>query len=224
MAWHHSAMLFLNKEGSMSRKFKLSNNYYDEDTKIFSKVNIKIDTGLTVLVGCNGAGKTTLLKQITHSLKTKNIPVLFHSNFTNGERDLKSKAAFRSQFDVVARIMSSSEGENIVNVLGFIAKEMGRMSRDNPDANELWFLFDAIDSGLSIDNIIEFKEILIPLVIENNNDKDIYFVISANEYEFARNEKCFDVMNGNYISFDDYEDYRDFILRSKEQKDKRYDQ
>ena len=209
----------------MSRKFRLSNDWYgDEDYKIFNKVQIQLNPGLTVLVGCNGAGKTTFLKQINQSLKNKDIPVMFHSNLTNGERELKSKAAFRSQFEIVALVMSSSEGENIVNVLSNIANEMGHMARSNPDAKELWFLFDAIDSGLSIDNIIEFKEVLIPLVIENNKDKDVYFLISANGYEFARKEKCFDVMNGKYITFNDYEDYRDYVLKSKEQKNKRYDE
>lgn len=207
----------------MSRKFRLSNNWYGNDEyKIFNKVQVQFNPGLTVIVGCNGAGKTTLLQQINESLENKDIPVMLHSNLTNGANALKSKAAFRSRFDVVARIMSSSEGENIVNVLEFIANEMGQMSRDNPDAKELWYLFDAIDSGLSVDNIVEFKQVLIPLVIENNGDKDVYFLISANEYEFVRNENCLDVMNGKYLKFKDYEDYRDFILKSREQKNKRY--
>ena len=94
--------------------------------------------------------------------------------------------------------------------------------RTNPDAKELWFLFDGIDSGFSIDNIIDFKKQLIPLVTENNAEKDIYFIISANVYEFAREENCFDVINGKYITFSDYEDYRSFILKSKEEKLKRY--
>lgn len=209
----------------MSRQFRLSNDWYGDDGfTIFKKKQIKINTGLTVLVGCNGAGKTTLLKQINQSLKNKDIPVLFHSNMQNGERELRSKAAFYGSFDIVARTMMSSEGENIVNVLEDIARKMGRMSQDNPDAKELWFLFDAIDSGLSIDNVIDIKESLIPLVIETEKNKDIYFVISANAYEFARNENCFDVINGKYIKFKDYEEYRDFILKTKEQKLERYDE
>ena len=119
--------------------------------------------------------------------------------------------------------MSSSEGENIVNVLGEVARKMGDLSRKNPKAKELWFLFDSIDSGLSIDNVIEFKEQLIPVVLENNKDKDIYFVVSTNGYEFARGENCFDVINGECVKFACYEEYRRFILKSKEQKLERYD-
>ena len=208
----------------MSRQFTLYNDWYDEDYfKIFKKKNITIESGLTVLVGCNGAGKTTMLNQIEDMLDRENIPVLLHSNITNGERDLKSKATFYGDFDLFARLMSSSEGENIVNVLSEVARKMGDLSRKNPKAKELWFLFDSIDSGLSIDNVIEFKEELIPVVLENNRDKDVYFVVSTNGYEFARGEEnCFDVINGKYIKFANYEEYRDFILKSKEQKLERY--
>lgn len=206
----------------MSRKFKLSNKYYDEDFRIFRRVNIEIEKGLTVLVGCNGAGKTTFLNQIKQDLENKDIPYLFHSNLHEGEKEWRSKACVSGNFEFLAQSMMSSEGENIVLVMGEIARRMGDLSRRNQDAKELWYLFDAIDSGLSIDNVLEIKEVLIPLVLENNKDKEVYFVISANEYELARNEKCFDVMNGKYISFKDYEDYRSFILKSKEQKNKRY--
>ena len=157
----------------MSRYFNLYNDWYGDDCEIFKNYQIKIDTGLTVLVGCNGAGKTTMLNQIEDMLDRENIPVLFHNNMTNGERDLKSKATFYGDFEMVARLMSSSEGENIVNVLGEVARKMGDLSRKNPKAKELWFLFDSIDSGLSIDNVIEFKEELIPVVLENNKDKDM---------------------------------------------------
>ena len=207
----------------MGRKFKLINCYYGEDYKMFKKVNIEIEKGLTVLVGCNGTGKTTMLEQLEAELKDKDIPVLFHSNLKNGIRDMRDKAFLVEDFEFVALSMSSSEGENIVNVMGEIAREMGRLTQHNPMADELWFLFDAIDSGLSVDNIVEIKETLLPLVVEHNPNKDVYFVFSANEYELARNENCFDVAHGKYIKFKDYEDYRKFILKSRKEKDKRYD-
>lgn len=207
----------------MSRQFTLNNDWYGEDDfKIFNKKKIAIKSGLTVLVGCNGAGKTTMLNQLKSALDRENIPVLFHSNMINGERDLKSRATFYGDFEMVARLMSNSEGENIVNVLGEVARKMGNLTTSNPNAKELWFLFDSIDSGLSIDNVIEFKEQLLPVVLESNRDKDVYFVVSTNGYEFARGENCFDVINGKYIKFANYEEYRDFILKSKEQKSERY--
>jgi energy-coupling factor transporter ATP-binding protein EcfA2 len=207
----------------MSRYFTLYDDWYGDDIKIFKKNNIEIKTGVTILVGCNGAGKTTLLHQIKQSLENKNIPVLLHDNKTQGERRVKDYSVFSGNFEMVARLLSSSEGENIVNVLGDVARKMGGFTKEHSDSNEIWFLFDAIDSGLSIDNVIDIKEQLIPIVIEHNSDKDIYFVISANSYECARNENCLDVINGEYIRFKDYEEYREFILKSKKQKLERYD-
>jgi len=208
----------------MSRQFTLNNDWYGEDDfNIFKKKKITINSGLTVLVGCNGAGKTTLLKQIEQSLKSKDIPVMLHNNKSDGERELKSRAALYGDFNIVAKLMMSSEGENIVNVMSEIARKMGDFTRRNGNSKELWFMFDAVDSGLSIDNILEIKEQLIPIVLEHDADKDIYFLISTNSYEFARGENCFDVINGKYIKFANYEEYRDFILKSKEQKLKRYD-
>lgn len=208
----------------MSRQFILNNDWYGEDDfNIFKKKKITIKSGLTVLVGCNGAGKTTLLKQIEQSLKSKDIPVMLHNNKSDGERELKSRAALYGDFNIVAKLMMSSEGENIVNVMSEIARKMGDFTRRNGNSKELWFMFDAVDSGLSIDNILEIKEQLIPIVLEHDADKDIYFLISTNSYEFARGENCFDVINGKYIKFANYEEYRDFILKSKEQKLERYD-
>lgn len=51
--------------------------------------------------------------------------------------------------------------------------------------------------------------------------KELYIVIAANEYELARNRKCFDVNNGIYIGFKDYEDYRNYIIKSRQAKEKR---
>lgn len=208
----------------MSRQFILNNDWYGEDDfNIFKKKKITIKSGLTVLVGCNGAGKTTLLKQIEQSLKSKDIPVMLHNNKSDGERELKSRAALYGDFNIVAKLMMSSEGENIVNVMSEIARKMGDFTRRNGNSKELWFMFDAVDSGLSIDNILEIKEQLIPIVLEHDADKDIYFLISTNSYEFARGENCFDVINGKYIKFANYEEYRDFILKSKERKLERYE-
>ena len=208
----------------MSRRFKLSNSYYEEDGKIFDKTFVTIKPGVTVLVGCNGAGKTTMLNQIKRTLGNKDIPYLFHGNLTDGEKEYRSKVLFYDDINFVARSMMSSEGENIVNVMEEVARKMGTLSRNNPTAKELWFLFDAVDSGLSVDNIVDLKERLFSLVLENEKCKDVYFVVSANEYELARDENCLDVIGCKYIRFNDYEEYRAFILQSKEAKRKRCNQ
>ena len=65
------------------------------------------------------------------------------------------------------------------------------------------------------------KKYLFNTIFEDTTGTDVYIVVSANEYELARGENCFDVYNGKYIQFEDYEDYRNFILNTRNIKDKR---
>lgn len=60
----------------------------------------------------------------------------------------------------------------------------------------MWFFFDAIDSGLSVDNIVDVKEYMFKTIFRTAPNTDIYIVVTANEYEFARGEECFDVYRG----------------------------
>ena len=82
---------------------------------------------------------------------------------------------------------------------------------------------DAVDSGYSVDNVGSLKEDFFQVVLEDAKKEgiELYIVIAANEYELARGESCMDVMNGKYLTFRDYEDYRKFILNSRKRKEKR---
>ena len=212
---------------------------------------IDIKPGLTVLVGCNGAGKTTLLHNIQNELKKKNVPFVEFDNLKDGGSNGISSASFNKNFTMMSLMMESSEGENIGHNFGqwvrgvreFIINgkyDSGRKEdrfadifRDKEEIekeneifknyNERWLLIDATDSGLSIDNVIEFKNVF-NLILEDAKsfDKEVYIIISANEYELARGEQCFDVNAGKYLTFTDYDDYRKFIIKSREKKDKRY--
>ena len=205
----------------MSRTFNIIRDYNEEGYVIFKKNTCTFESGVTILVGCNGSGKSTLLRQIESDLRKNNTPYIFHDADKDDVRMKRGEALFRNDIDFIAASMYSSEGENISNVLYGVIKEMGRLTKQNPDAKELWFLFDALDSGLSIDVIAEIKTGLFQFVIEQNPDKDVYIIVSANGYEFANGERCYDVANCKEITFKDYDDYRKFILKSKEQKNKR---
>ena len=203
---------------------------------------IELKTGLTVLVGCNGAGKSTLLLNIKESCKINNIPCLSYNNLTDGGSNALSGVFFDGDFNEGAYLWSSSEGECIKANLGRKAKifqefinkgiindrahRFARAFSDIEDkevkSNDRVFLFDAVDSGLSVDSIVEIKD-LFDIIMDDfkDSDKNIYIVIAANEYELARNCECFDVNTGKYIRFKDYEDYRTFILRSRKKKEDR---
>lgn len=232
----------------MPRKFKINPRFMGTDFDICKKKTITIKDGVTVLIGCNGAGKTTMLHQLKHNLTKENIPVIMFNNLQDGGHNSVSSAAFHDDFSFVATAMCSSEGENIVMNLGKFAKRLGRFvstGKDEKDISSLarafasargeeieeieipkerWILLDAIDSGLSVDNIVDVKKYLFETIFKHNPEMQIYIVVSANEYEMARGEQCFDVIGGKYINLPDYEAYRQFILDSKAEKEKRYNQ
>lgn len=203
------------------RKFKIYKDYCDIGCDIYKNETIEIQSGLTVLVGCNGMGKTTLIHQIKSQIKKGNIPFISYDNLNEGGSHSKSEAAFYNDWDFVSTSMQSSEGENIILNLGKLASKIGTFVRKNKDASEIWIFLDAVDSGLSVDNVVDVKEYLFKTIFDDNPNTDIYIIVSANEYELARDENCFDVYNGKYIKFKDYEEYRNFILETRKIKDKR---
>lgn len=229
----------------MSRKFQLIKDYYEEGFNLYKKKTIEIKPGVTVLVGCNGIGKSTLLKQMRDKLKKDKIPFVMFDNLKDGGSNAVSEAGFLGNFGFMATAIQSSEGENIVMNMGNLAARLGQFVKDGEDPkekkhakivramatlngeeipdepeipNERWILLDAVDSGLSVDNIVDIKEQLFKTILEYNYGNEIYIVISANEYEMAREENCFDVYNGKYVKFKNYEEYRDLVLQSKELK------
>lgn len=50
---------------------------------------------------------------------------------------------------------------------------------------------------------------------------ELYIIISSNEYELVDGSDCFDVMEGKYITFNSYAEYKEYILHTREKKDKR---
>lgn len=207
----------------MSRTFKVDQCPYDENEKVYAKNKITFEPGITILVGCNGSGKTTMIDCIIESqLKKLNIPVFNYSNLKSGGHNAISKSAFFNDFARTALLMQSSEGEQIFYNMGDTAAAVGRFAHKHKDAKELWFLFDAIDSGLSIDYIIDVKDQLFKTILEHNSDKDVYIIVSANNYEFCKGSMCMDVHNCKYVNIRTYEGFHKFVMKSRAIKDERY--
>lgn len=207
---------------------------------------IELEPGLTVLVGCNGAGKTTLLQNIKDEMKKQNVPCHLYNNLHDGGTTSVSEALFYNDMSLGASLWTASEGEAIKINLNQLTTKFNRFLEDGffdirknrlaniiklarndtteetLSTNKRVLLFDAVDSGLSVDSIIELK-LVFDTVIEKANELNVelYLIISANEYELARQSKCFDVNNGKYIEFQDYEAYRKFIIKSRANKEKR---
>lgn len=233
----------------MSRIIKTSRDPHGEGFYTCRKKEVEFFPGLTVLVGCNGAGKTTMLHDLEYGLKKENIPVFSFDNLKDGGSNSVSEAMYNGNFEFGATAICSSEGENIAMNLGKCAAKWRKFLQtgDNGNrfnrlaaafsvarggendekgqnfSNERWILLDAMDSGYSIDNVIEMKE-LFDLVLDDAKklNVDLYIVISSNEYELVRESNCMDVTEGKYITFSDYEEYKKFILHTRKKKEKRY--
>ena len=203
---------------------------------------VSFEPGLTVLVGCNGAGKTTLLQNVRDEMKKQNIPYHLYDNLKDGNSTSIAEAFFFGNSELGAALCYSSEGEAIkINFGqlstkfkrflqdGFFDTKSNRLARIFQDeseekevSNKRVLLFDAVDSGLSVDSIVEIKSVF-DLILQDAKEfgVEVYLIISANEYELARGTNCFDVNEGKYVTFADYEDYRSFIIKSRKKKEKR---
>lgn len=206
----------------MERRFKIDSEYYEDGLKLYKKKHVTFEPGITVLVGCNGSGKTTLIKQLNHEI-TRNLklPCVYFNNLEKGGRESLSSAFYYQDFSFVSAMMSASEGEGIALNMQKVACLIGNMFKKNPDSDEYWILLDAIDSGLSVDAVADIKKGLFKTIFDIYGNKNVYVIISANEYEMARGEKCFDVVDCKYINIKSYDRYRNVILRSRDYKDKR---
>ena len=228
-------------------KIKTWRDPYDAGFTPTKPREIELKTGLTVLVGCNGAGKTTLLMNIKEHCKSSNVPYISYDNLHDGGSNALSSLFYSGDYVGGADLFISSEGEGIKSNLGrkaytfkefiqngYVNDKEYRLHRafagidenviDVIECNDRVFLFDAVDSGLSVDSVVEVKSLFQSMIDDTrDSDKNIYIIIAANEYELARNADCFDVNAGEYIRFADYEEYRTFIIKSRQLKEKRID-
>ena len=232
------------------REIKTWRDPYGEGFSTCSRKVVEFQPGLTVLVGCNGSGKTTLLMNIEEELKKEKVPCAKYNNLSESS-DAIGQSLFESDFGMAGTLMCSSEGECITINIGRFAKNLrefihnGKYFKGKRDFNiesifkteeemkaeieekrkhkERWILLDAIDSGLSIDNVLDFKNLFDAVLEEGKSlDLDIYIVVSANEYELVDGSQCLDVTTGKYKTFSDYKEFRKFIIHTREKKDKRY--
>lgn len=209
----------------MNRTFKFTRAPYDKGDNVYDKSTFTFEPGVTILVGCNGSGKTTLLNHIKREVqKDKNsIMISFNNLLEGGDRSV-SRDIFFADMSIAATKMCSSEGETINYNIASVAGKIGQTVRTNKNNNkDLFILFDAIDSGLSIDNIEEIKSDLFNTVLKDcEGEREVYIICSANSYELCNGQKCLDVQSAKYKTFKDYEDYRKFIIKSRKKKDKRF--
>lgn len=195
---------------------KFPKDPHDLGYSLYGADEITIHPYLTVLVGCNGSGKTTFLKLVEEEIRGDEDTLLITYNHLWDGRNGLDKALTIGDMETAANLFIASEGEAMKTNLGTLVKRLGSQIRKSK-ARNVWILLDAMDSGFSIDNIIDMKDFFNYLFM-HEKDRVFYVLISANSYEMARDEWCLDVQNMAYRSFADYEEYRDFILDTREKR------
>lgn len=230
----------------MSYELKVWRDPYESGYNVTVPKKVVLEEGLTVLIGCNGAGKSTFLKNVEDQAKKEGIPTLFFDQNGEGHRSNSMQSAFYgNNYALAAQMWTASEGECISINVGRIASELREFLRSGETAKERerrrldaafnpervrktvtdkrrFLLLDAIDSGYSIDNVLELKD-LIQVIMEDSKEMGVetYVIISANEYELASGERCLDVQRGKYLCMKTYPIYRKFILSSRKRKEER---
>lgn len=203
------------------RSFKVKRNYFGDRMVLFNKGTLTFYPGRTMLIGVNGTGKTTLLEEIQDQLEADGIPVLMHDNYSaSGGHDLVSMLMHQGNTSAAANAWLSSEGERIMGSASNFFHDLRQFILNS--GHECWLLFDAIDSGLSIDNIVELKAVFDDIQKDaEEHGIRLYILCAANVYEMARGERCIEPKTGKVYTFDSYTEYMQFCLDSRARKDKR---
>lgn len=178
---------------------------------------------------------------IKQDLKKNDVLFTHYDNLKDGGSRGMDFALDEGRISLLAGLATSSEGEginlNLNDVIARIVKYnktldpkdlMTRQERlgfifhdmSNYNPNELWFFFDGSDSGMSINAVIEFKRFIHSMIqsMVQTTGRDIYVIVSANEYEMCDGEQCFDVQGLRYTTYKTYNSYKKAILKSAEFK------
>lgn len=198
---------------------------FDNDFKLYLRKNFTFKPGVNSLVGCNGSGKSTLIDCfLKPDLKKHGIRFIDYNDRQSGGQNLMSKMGFLGDFQGLAGMLTSSEGERIVNGLSPIFSSMRQFLYNNR-GEKAFIILDAIDSGMSVDEIIEIRDTFLDVVLpdaKSHFDAELYIVIAANNYEWCNDNRInnIDISTGKELNIDSYETYKTIILKSRQTKNK----
>lgn len=197
-----------------------------EDFALYQNDTFTFYPGINSLVGCNGSGKSTLLMFIKSYLRDNDIAYLEWNDRNSGGLHLMDKYLnMDGNMEGLINMAVSSEGERIIQGLGDIFAKMGPKVREN-SGDKLVVMFDAIDSGMSVDEIIEIRNIFFDTILPDaeQHNTELYIIIAANNYEWCADSRIHnvDINSGKPLEVSSYEDFKKIILQSKDIKNRRY--
>lgn len=190
-----------------------------DDYKLFRKHTFDFNEGLTCLIGKNGSGKTTLLREINdvYCVDSYTKSKMFYYRNENSEKFAMQGFLESGMTNLLVRNFKSSEGQNIMNNFCDVVPKIGDFVRRNikNKSDEIFILLDGLDSGLSIDNIKELKDLFTIDISKDclKNNVKPYIIISANNYEFCKDVDCIRVSDGKRFKFNTYEEFRKIYIK-----------
>ena len=199
----------------MKYKFKVPiEDWYDvRDGKSFS---MGFNPGFTCIVGPNGTGKSTSMIQIGNYCENNSIPFYaFDYTRITKMHELKGPG-------MLVRSLTSSEGENIPIWIESVIRTIGSKVREaEAFGKPCVILFDAVDSGASIDMIRYMKNDIFDMILqlEIKKGNEVYIIVSSNTFEMARNADCVIAFNGKHKTFKTYSAFEKFILSNSKIED-----
>lgn len=207
-------------------KLKVDNyiKYYDNGKKGSKSFIVDINPGYTCLVGPNGTGKTTMMKQIKDFCRENyNEYILVkYDNVHEGGSHRFQEYLESSQIDMITSIVTSSEGEGIIIHLGDFAHKCGQATqRAKAENKKLVILIDGVDSGTSIDKIIDFRNYFCKTIIDfcQKEEVEVYIIATANTYAMIEDGvDCIVSFNGRHRQFKGYNSYKSFILKNAKEQ------
>ena len=223
-------------------KFEIQREPYEEGDIIFKKKTLEIEPNtITCFVGCNGSGKTTLIREIKEQLHSKAKEIVmdyYHNTMKDIFKDKNTTKYdtyyldFNSNTDTTFSandyffnsfsISFKSTGEGIIDKFGRHTQVIGTVLRSLKDKRVFIFLDDC-DAGTSIDMIRDIKEVFNYIVYDCiKNNLEYYIILTANSYELCKDCDCISVHDFKHKTFKTYESYKKFVLKSREEKNKRF--
>lgn len=192
---------------------------------LYKNKKFDILPGVTSLVGCNGSGKSTFIEHfLIPYLNKHDIEHIDWNDRQKGGYTLMDKFLnFDNNIEGLAAMALSSEGERIVHGISEVLPKIGHKVR-NSGGKPLVVTFDAIDSGMSVDEIIEIRDLCFDVILPDAEKYGtlLFIVIAANNYEWCNDPRIhnINITTGNPIEIKSYDDFKDAILKSRATKDR----
>ena len=181
------------------------------------KFTVTFTPGVTTLVGRNGSGKSSMIHEILTYAKSNKLPILYYESHEMGNRSISS-FMIGGSLEETGNYYNSSEGERIIVSLSYRIGQIKQFLNEHQDDEIVFVLFDALDSGLSINMIRDLQEVFGFMI---NDYPNLFIVNAANNYEFTKNSRCIIAKNGRDIEFKNYDDFVKFIMKKPPIKKKK---